>query len=95
MTAIVTHPEQSNKVHGISFTPPDQSSGISKSYRITMEKDEDGRVVVRCPDLQGVVTDGADEKEAIQNTFEAMNAILETRGLPKEYNLTIMHKLSA
>jgi predicted RNase H-like HicB family nuclease len=95
MTAIATYSEQSNKVHGISFTPPDLSSGISKSYRITMEEDEDGRVVVRCPDLQGVVTDGADEKEAIQNAFEAMNAILETRGLPKEYNLTIIHKLSA
>lgn len=81
---------------GISFQPAEPSSGIfRKSYRIVLEKDEDGRVVIRSPDLQGVVTDGADENEALQNAFEAVNAILETRGLPKEYNLTVSHRLSA
>jgi predicted RNase H-like HicB family nuclease len=60
-----------------------------------LEKDKDGRVVVRSPDLQGVVTDGANENEALQNAFEAVNAILETRGLPKEYNLTVSRRLSA
>jgi len=95
MPAIVTYSEQFDILPEISFKPSEVSSGVpSKSYRITLEKDEDGRVVVRCPDLQGVVTDGADEKEAIQNAFEAVNAILESRAMPKEYNLTV-HKLSA
>ena len=92
MPTIVTYSEQSDRLPGITFRPPEISGGISKSYRITLEKDEDGRVVVRSPDLQGVVTDGANEDEAIHNAFEAVDAILKTRGLPKEYNLTITHK---
>jgi predicted RNase H-like HicB family nuclease len=64
---------------------------LNKSYRIVLEKDEDGRVVVRSPDLQGVVTDGADENEAIKNAFEAVEAIL---GREMGFNLIITHKHS-
>lgn len=96
MSTVVTRSEGTYNLPGISFRTDELSKSVlRKSYRIVLEKDEDGRVVVRSPDLQGVVTDGADEKEAIKNAFEAVNAILETRGLSKEYNLTLTHKLSA
>ena len=79
-----------------SFQPSEISSGIlKKSYRIVLKKDKDGQVVVRSPDLQGVATDGSNENEAIQNAFEAVNAILEAHGLSKEYNLIVTHKLGA
>jgi predicted RNase H-like HicB family nuclease len=94
MAATVGDYKQSYDIPEISFQPSQELSSVHReSYRIVLEKDEDGRVVVKSPDLQGVVTDGADENEAIQNAFEAVDAILKSRGLPKEYNLTITHKL--
>jgi predicted RNase H-like HicB family nuclease len=68
-------------------------SNVSKkpSYMIRLRRDEDGRVVVRCSNLQGVVTDGADESEAIRNAKEAIDGILEARKMNKEYNITVIH----
>ncbi len=60
------------------------------SYVIKMRRDEDGRFVVRCTNLQGVVTDGADKDEALNNAIEAIDAILEERGLDKEYSITLI-----
>lgn len=64
---------------------------ILPSYTITMRHDEDGRIVVRCKNLQGVVTDGANDKEALDNAMEAINAILTAREMSKEYNINIIH----
>ena len=50
------------------------------------------RIVVRSPDLQGVVTDGADMNEAIRNAIEAVDAIVESRGLNKDYNLIVIQR---
>ncbi len=71
-----------------------ETSSSKKSYSIILEKDEDGRIVVRSPDLQGVVTDGVNKDEALRNAIESINAVLETRGLDKEYNLIVIHKRS-
>lgn len=64
------------------------------SYMVELTTDEDGRIVVSCPDpiLQGVATDGANEHEAIVNAIEAIDAILASRNLKNEYNITIIHK---
>jgi predicted RNase H-like HicB family nuclease len=78
----------------LSFTSYANASNIDKkkpSYMIKLSRDEDGRVVVRCPNLQGVVTDGADEQEAIRNAIEAIDGILEARKMDKEYNITVIH----
>jgi predicted RNase H-like HicB family nuclease len=92
MSAPAFTSKPSYNISGILFQPPDMSrETLNKSYRIVLEKDEDGRVVVRSPDLQGVVTDGADENEAIKNAFEAWEAIL---GLEMGFNLIITHKHS-
>jgi predicted RNase H-like HicB family nuclease len=74
--------------------PKVETSTIKKSYRIILEKDEDGRIVVRSPDLQGVVTDGMDKEEALRNSIESINAVLEARGLDKEFNIIVIHKPS-
>jgi len=41
-----------------------------------MERAEDGWVVVECPALQGCVSQGKDETEALENIKEAIQAWL-------------------
>lgn len=65
----------------------ESTSIVSEVYKVFLEQDEDGRFVATCPDLQGVVTDGATEREALKNVHEAIEAMLEARGLNKEFNL--------
>ena len=45
-------------------------------FHITMETAEDGWIVVECPALPGCVSQGKDEKEAIENIREAITAWL-------------------
>lgn len=45
-------------------------------FHVTMEKDEDGWVVAECPALPGCVTQGSDEREALVNIKEAIEAWL-------------------
>jgi len=41
---------------------------------VTLEHAEDGWFVVECPALLGCVSQGADEKEALENIKEAITA---------------------
>lgn len=43
---------------------------------ITLEQAEDGWIVAECPALPGCVSQGKDEKEAIENIKEAITAWL-------------------
>lgn len=71
------------------YSENDYTALQTKMYRVILKQDEDGRFIATCPDLQGVVTDGADEEEAMLNVRDAIEAMLEARGLPnKEFNLT-------
>ena len=45
-------------------------------FHVTFEKAEDGWVVVECPALPGCVSQGKDEKEALDNIKEAITAWL-------------------
>ncbi len=45
-------------------------------FHVTLEKDETGWFVAECPALPGCVSQGIDEKEAIQNIQEAIRAWL-------------------
>ena len=47
-----------------------------KMLHVTMETAEDGWVVVECPALPGCVSQGRDEKEALENIREAITAWL-------------------
>ena len=45
-------------------------------FHVVVEKAEDGWFVVECPALPGCVSQGKDEKEALDNIKEAINAWL-------------------
>jgi predicted RNase H-like HicB family nuclease len=45
-------------------------------FHVTMELAEDGWFVVECPALPGCVSQGKDEKEALENVKEAITAWL-------------------
>ncbi len=45
-------------------------------FHVTMEKAEDEWIVVECPALPGCVSQGKDEKEALDNIKEAITAWL-------------------
>lgn len=45
-------------------------------FHVTLEHAEDGWVVAECPALPGCVSQGNDEKEALENIKEAITAWL-------------------
>jgi predicted RNase H-like HicB family nuclease len=45
-------------------------------FHITLEQAEDGWIIAECPALPGCVSQGRDEKEAIENIKEAITAWL-------------------
>ena len=45
-------------------------------FHITMEQAEDGWFVAECPALPGCISQGRDEKEALENIREAITAWL-------------------
>ncbi|HVA69320.1 MAG TPA: type II toxin-antitoxin system HicB family antitoxin [Candidatus Binataceae bacterium] len=56
-----------------------------KKFFITIERDEDGGFVVKCPSLPGCVSEGDTREAAIENIREAIQGSLETRranGIP-------------
>jgi predicted RNase H-like HicB family nuclease len=45
-------------------------------FHVTLEQAEDGWIVAECPALPGCVSQGKDEKEALENIREAITAWL-------------------
>ncbi|MGH9898907.1 MAG: type II toxin-antitoxin system HicB family antitoxin [Pyrinomonadaceae bacterium] len=45
-------------------------------FHVTLEEAEDGWIVAECPALPGCVSQGKDEREALDNTKEAITAWL-------------------
>ncbi len=57
-------------------------------YKVILKPDENGRIVATCPDLQGVVTDGDTDEEAMKNIIYAIDDMLDALGITdKEFNL--------
>jgi predicted RNase H-like HicB family nuclease len=46
-------------------------------YRVIIEKDEDGVLVARVPDLPGCATEGRTRSELMKNVKEAIQAYLD------------------
>jgi len=46
-------------------------------YRVIIEKDEDGVLVAKVPDLLGCTTEGKTRQELMRNVKEAIQAYLE------------------
>lgn len=47
-------------------------------YRILIEQDEDGMVVVECPSLPGCISQGKTREEALENIQDAIKGYLES-----------------
>jgi predicted RNase H-like HicB family nuclease len=45
-------------------------------FHVTLEKAEDGWIVAECPALPGCISQGRDEKEALENIREAITGWL-------------------
>lgn len=81
-------PEQSDAATALQYPVDDKHK---QNYRIVLQQDEDGRFVATCPDLPGVVTDGADRVEAIKNARCAVSDMLDSMDEPnKVFNVSLM-----
>lgn len=68
-------------------TPNSATQYEQVTYRVFLKKDEEGNYIVTCPDLQGVVTWGETEDKALDNAYEAVQAMLEARKMNEKFNL--------
>lgn len=57
---------------------------MKRSYRVTLEQDEDGVFVATVPELPGCVSDGKSRREALKNIKEAIAAYLASLKKHKE-----------
>lgn len=48
-------------------------------FIVTMERDEDGMIVIECPSIPGCISQGKTEEEAIENIKDAIKQCLEVR----------------
>ena len=51
---------------------------MRKSFKVIVERDEDGVFIARVPELPGCVSDGRTKREALKNVKEAIEGYLET-----------------
>ena len=61
-----------------------------ETYRISLQKGQDGWLVVTSPDLKSLVTQGKNEEEAIANAYDAAQLLLEEAGTMKDFNLLVI-----
>ncbi len=47
------------------------------TYRVLLEKGQDGWIVAKCLDVKGAISQGKNREEALKNIIEAISAILE------------------
>jgi len=50
------------------------------TFKIVLEKDEDGWLVATCPSLPGCISQGKNEKQAIKNMKEAIQLHVKSLG---------------
>jgi len=74
---------------------PETTESEGMIFHITLEEAEDGWIVVECPALPGCVSQGKDQKEALENIKEAITAWLWAEDqkavaqLPKENQIVV------
>lgn len=56
-----------------------RSGGTTYTYRVEIERDEDGRYVVECPALEGCYTEGRTFEEAMELIKDAIKTSIESR----------------
>lgn len=65
---------------------------VKNTYRIYLDQGEDGWIVVTSPDIESLITQGRDEKEAIANAYDVTRLLLEEEGTEKEFNLVVIER---
>ena len=60
------------------------------TYIIKLEKDDDGKFLVKCPELPGIVTSGQTEEEAIKNAYDAVRVTHEGLGITQKFQLLVL-----
>jgi predicted RNase H-like HicB family nuclease len=80
---------------GVTSTIPllfNEAQTTKETYRIYLEKGQDGWWVVTSTDLKGLVTQGDTEAKAIKNAYEAAELLVEEYGLKKDFNLVVIDR---
>ena len=57
-------------------------------YRITIQQDEDGIFIAKCPSLPGCLSQGKTRKEVLENIKDAMSGYLHSL---KKHNESVPH----
>jgi predicted RNase H-like HicB family nuclease len=69
-----------NRLRSIKLTTNERNTKNTRRYsmlfHVVLEEAEDGWIVAGCPSLPGCVSQGRDEKEALDNIKEAITAWL-------------------
>jgi predicted RNase H-like HicB family nuclease len=58
-------------------------------FQVSIDRDEDGVWVIKCPSIPGCVSQGSTKKEALENIRDAIKLCLEVRaerGMPLTVN---------
>lgn len=86
--------QTTDMIHNLSFSFS-ESEVVKKTYRIYLDKGEDGWLIVTSPDpeMNSLITQGKDEKEAIANAYDVTRLLLEEEGVKNEFNLVVIDRL--
>lgn len=80
-------------VSNLPFSFSETQVVVKKTYRIYLDEGEDGWLIVTSPDLESLITQGKDEKEAIANAYDVTRLLLlEEEGVNKEFNLAVIDR---
>ncbi len=69
-------------------------SSMQTTYRIYLDKGEDGWIVVTSPDIKSLITQGQNEDEAIKNASEVIDLLIEEKELDKDFKLVFYSRVS-
>lgn len=71
----------------------DKSSNFSNAYRIFLNTDESGWIVVTSPDIPSLITQGKTEDEAIKNAMDVVKLLKEEKYIEEDINLLIISNI--
>jgi|GEM_PF-1861459 predicted RNase H-like HicB family nuclease len=63
--------------HYSRYTPEPSKTQLRSSYRVLLEKGQNGWIIAKCLDVRGAISQGKSRDEALRNIVEAISAILE------------------
>jgi predicted RNase H-like HicB family nuclease len=83
--------EMSASLANLSVTRYSEAVSIAKrrpSYKVLLERGEDGWIVATCADIKGAVSQGKSVDDALRNIVEAISLILEGGDAEGEFSVS-------